>query len=632
MRTPQIETASAQGHTTSLRQKCGRYNDTDAAIRVAASTRCRLDKASTEPFRQTVNQLSMRPGGIVRRIAVVVNALDAAYQMMLVRYLHACCEKRHFELVVFPGGVLRDTEQSTSPDNSIYDLIDLKSIDALVLATQTIQKQVGLEGVSEFCRRFSHLALCSVGAELPGIPSLLIDNAGGIRQLVRHLIVDHHHRSIAYIAGPPGNGEARERYQGYCDELRAHSIELDPELAVEGDFLPESGEQAVRTLLEQRHLRPDAIVAANDYMAIGALDALAKSDSIHAKKVRVVGFDNVDDANFTTPPLTTVQQPLAAMADAAVSCLVAQLDRRGPGESARLETQLVVRRSCGCLLAPVRKTGFSRIPAEGHDYHQKLLRRRDRIRAELARASGGSFGGVDNWEYRLIDTLVDDLRGVPGDRFLTEVEAVLQGIAQRGGDLWRFDGVLSALRKQALQCMAPDEIVRTKTEDLLHNARSLGGEAIARTEGHKLLGLERLIQIVNDVGARLAQSASAPSLRKSLNAQLPRLGIRRSFIILHDTKADGERAFARVFHAFDSERGECTPRAELRFAAEQIVPGELWLKGRSLSWIVMPLFCAGTKLGYAVLDLSLKDAAYYEILRVHLSTALFRALSTFPQG
>ena len=98
----------------------------------------------------------------------------------------------------------------------------------------------------------------------------------------------------------------------------------------------------------------DALVAANDYMALGAIPALQERDLRVPSDVAVVGFDDIEDARFSTPPLTTVRQPLYQQGEAALELVLAQLDGAEVAPQTTAATELVVRQSCGCLSGLMR--------------------------------------------------------------------------------------------------------------------------------------------------------------------------------------------------------------------------------------------------------------------------------------
>ena len=144
--------------------------------------------------------------------------------------------------------------------------------------------------------------------------------------MTRHLI-DLGHRRIAHVSGPANFAASSLRRRGYELALAEAGLAREPSLVVEGDFTFASGIASVGKLLEGE--RPTAIFAANDDMALGVLQGAAAAGLSVPLDLSVAGFDDTPSALFSTPPLTTIRQPVAEMAAEATRRLVVSTDRPG---------------------------------------------------------------------------------------------------------------------------------------------------------------------------------------------------------------------------------------------------------------------------------------------------------------
>ncbi len=199
------------------------------------------------------------------------------------------------------------------------------------------------------------VVLLNCAAQGRELTAINIDNRGGARAMVEHL-VSVGRRCIAFIEGPARNHDAAERLAGYREGLAEAGVAAEPGWELPGDFTELGGYRAIGTLLAQRAL-PDAIFAANDSMAVGALSALREAGIRVADDVAVVGFDDIPIARYMSPPLTTVHVPIAELGTRAVEALLRAVRSQGAGPgrtrertAARREvvpTRLVIRRSCG---------------------------------------------------------------------------------------------------------------------------------------------------------------------------------------------------------------------------------------------------------------------------------------------
>jgi LacI family transcriptional regulator len=175
------------------------------------------------------------------------------------------------------------------------------------------------------------------------------DNAGGMTALAAHLIGQHRYRRLCFVSGPKDAPDAAER-QAAFEQAVLTSRDGVIDQVISGDFSETSGVAAARILLERRSM-PDAVVCANDQMAIGVLRELQRSGIAVPSDVALTGFDDLSPSRIVDPPLTTVSQPLHDLGTRATHRLLARIDDPGlPPRTEVLPTQAVLRDSCGCPL------------------------------------------------------------------------------------------------------------------------------------------------------------------------------------------------------------------------------------------------------------------------------------------
>jgi LacI family transcriptional regulator len=178
----------------------------------------------------------------------------------------------------------------------------------------------------------------------PSIPAVSASHAAGARDATLHLL-RLGHRRIAAITGPRGWVADEERLNGYHAALASVGVMPDAQLEIEADFQREGGYRSTLQLLALPE-PPTAIFAFNDNLAMGALRAATDSGLTLPDDLSIIGFDDLEQAAYTTPTLTTVRQPLAEMGRMAVSLLLRQLEgNRVETLRVELATQLVVRGS-----------------------------------------------------------------------------------------------------------------------------------------------------------------------------------------------------------------------------------------------------------------------------------------------
>lgn len=204
--------------------------------------------------------------------------------------------------------------------------------------------------------------LVNTGVELPGHIQFVVDNFGGAADMTRHLLARGRQR-VAFIRGPSGNHESLERLRGYHAGIgQGHAT-----IIFDGDFTQEAGWAAGQRIAKLK-VRPDAIFASNDMMAIGSMAALSAAGIRIPEDIAVAGFDDIPMARYVTPALTTVRVPIAALGANALDALVDLVESPGadtpsldtPHPTIVMPVELIVRQSCGTG-PPLVKTSSERL-------------------------------------------------------------------------------------------------------------------------------------------------------------------------------------------------------------------------------------------------------------------------------
>lgn len=187
--------------------------------------------------------------------------------------------------------------------------------------------------------------------QLDHLDHIEVANADGQRELTRHLIEDHGLRHLAYVGSAEESPDVAARFRGYREACRAAGVAVrdEPDLRVPMMTQAE-GARATAALLDRTGDRPDALLFANDQMAVGALHTLERRGVRVPGDVAVTGFDGIALGRLVHPALTTVRQPMRRMGEEAVELLVRRLNGTADSEpvSLMLPVSVVRRSSCGC--------------------------------------------------------------------------------------------------------------------------------------------------------------------------------------------------------------------------------------------------------------------------------------------
>jgi LacI family transcriptional regulator len=308
----------------------------------------RISEATRERVMQIAHEMGYQPSASARNLAMsstetlalVFPQISGPYFSEFINGAESVARSHQYHLLVYSS---LDADQ----EDPLLNLLPART-DGIILGTRS-SSTAYIHRLHQ--RRFPFILL---GREVPGLEthSLHPDNERGALDITRHLIGVHGYQQIAFICGPQDQLHNSERLQGYQRALNEAGLALDPQLLAPGNFDEASGYAAAQMLLE-RQPRPQAIFAANDQMAIGAI-AAANERGLHVPEdLAVVGFDDIPTAPYLQPPLTTVNVAIFEQGAQAVQLLLKQIAEPNlPARVLHIPTRLVVRHSCGCNPLP----------------------------------------------------------------------------------------------------------------------------------------------------------------------------------------------------------------------------------------------------------------------------------------
>jgi LacI family transcriptional regulator len=305
---------------------------------VAPATRERIEILLREYGYRRRGVPQTAPSGLVD---LVFNDLDSPWAVEIIRGVEEALNAEGLSAVVSAihrRGIADSTRKW-------LDTLAARASDGAILVTTDLDSFLHAE--------LQRLHLPVVVIDPAGVPDLEVPTIGatnwtGAVTATEHLI-QQNHRRIGFVAGRPGLWCSRARLDGYRAGLDAAGIPFDPTLVIPGDFDYASGFAAGTRLLGQTD-RATAIFAASDQMALGVYEAARQQSLRIPDDLSVIGFDDLPEASWASPPLTTVRQPLSEMGALAGHTLV-RLIRGESVESPRIElsTRLVQRASVHAL-------------------------------------------------------------------------------------------------------------------------------------------------------------------------------------------------------------------------------------------------------------------------------------------
>ncbi|MFB7308223.1 LacI family DNA-binding transcriptional regulator [Streptomyces sp. NPDC056192] len=319
----------------------------EAGVSVATVSRVLNSHPSVSPDARArvlaaVDALGYRPNAVARSLrtdqtrtlGLIISDVLNPYFTALARAVEE--EARALGYSVIIGNA---DERPELQDHHVRTLLDRRIDGLLVSPTDGGSPQI-LDAVR------GGTPMVFVDRWIPGVdvPVVRADGCPAVRDLVAHL---HRlgHRRLAIIAGPAATTTGSERVEAFREALGAHGLPLPDAYIGQGDFQADSGRRATERFLALPE-PPDVVFAADNLMALGALDAIRAHGLRVPQDIALAAFDDIPWFVHTDPPITAIAQPTGDLGRAAVRALVDVIEGRPP-QSVTLSASLVVRRSCG---------------------------------------------------------------------------------------------------------------------------------------------------------------------------------------------------------------------------------------------------------------------------------------------
>lgn len=273
---------------------------------------------------------------------------------------------------------------------NIYNLPDFTQYDGVITNLETIHDVKVREALIDRIRK-AGVPCVSMLVRIDGTFNILLENQSGMHAVVEHLVEAHHVRRIFYISGPIESQDAAERLNAYREAMGMHRLAWDEQMVAYGDYTYKSGIQAVNELLRKDMPLPDAVMAANDDMAVGAILALKEAGYRVPEDILVTGYDNSSIARLNHPRLTTVRRGEYTAAEIAYKTLIQAIRKENPPMEHIVYGKPLFSQSCGCD----RKQSYTHAELQ-EMYVKKLVEVDDNL--ELLKCCAAEFTGLETFD------------------------------------------------------------------------------------------------------------------------------------------------------------------------------------------------------------------------------------------
>jgi DNA-binding LacI/PurR family transcriptional regulator/signal transduction histidine kinase/CheY-like chemotaxis protein len=542
-----------------------------------------------------------------KTIAVLVDYIDhlsRGYEYELREAFESATRELNVNLLLLAGRTLDDDDPWIAAQNGVYKMLGAGSVDGIILCAAGLAAHSGVAAVERLAQRHPGLPTCSLGLELPGVPSVVVDNRSGMEALVEHMVVHHACNQIVFLGGPEANPDAQLRLQVFREVMARHGRPIDPNLVLHTDFTFLTGKGLTEALL-LGGASFDAVIAANDGLGLGASEALRAHNLRVPLNVRVTGFDDLAMSRLGDPPLSTVRQPLKELACASVDIVMAQIAGQRVPACTTLGSEFLPRESCGCGSQAVQDSlPPLAISPRGADFVRANSQRLLRLLVPIQR----SFGSAEHAAH-ILASLEAELNG---ERlaFVAGLEHILSN-AKGNGEIYEdFQRALTLLRSELSSVQDPE------LEELWHEARLQVALIATRSHARQTAISEDRYDRLLKTGERFATNLDLPSLKAVLLRELPIAHVQSAFVSL--CVGSDQRMLEPFFCLRDGQLAELPPEP---YPSDQLFPRGMVSTTRRQTWIVFPLTFEAELLGVVAFEHAASFIGY-EMFRDRIGTAL----------
>ena len=286
-----------------------------------------------------------------KNIALLVAMIENEFSYAICEGALMGAKEIDANLFILPGGIIDaryddfDANCYRYQYNVLYSCLKSKAIDAVIIEYGTITSFLDAKKKKEFLEKLGDIPVILLAGEEEGYSSICVDNQAGLNEAILHLIDHHRCKKIGFVSGPiETSQDARERLHVFYDTMKSRNLEVSEDWIAYGNF-SEFSEEVVENLI-QTHPDIEAIVFANDQMAMGGYNVMKKLHIKPGKDILVTGFDDSPTAMLLEPHLTTVKADTKEVAYRAVlECLNVM---EGEEIHQMVRSRLIMRESCGC--------------------------------------------------------------------------------------------------------------------------------------------------------------------------------------------------------------------------------------------------------------------------------------------
>lgn len=296
-----------------------------------------------------------------KTIGIILFDITGYYQQQLVHTLSKTASKHGYNLLTFSAFTIYGSDtKNAAGEYNILHLIPYEQLDALIVCHDTFNSNEAVEELWKLVTERCQAPIISIRKKVNGCYNILVEDTDAIPAFVRNFHDVHHFDRIAFMSGPYNHPDAIFRLEKYKEAMAELGLDCPEEYIFEGNFWKDCALDASKHFMSLKK-RPQAIVCANDYMALSLCKELTLQGYSVPQDIAISGFDDVRDARANVPPLTTCYVSVSDMAKKAMETIDTLLNGKEAPACTFVPTKIIIRNSCGCESSTMKDLSLSRM-------------------------------------------------------------------------------------------------------------------------------------------------------------------------------------------------------------------------------------------------------------------------------
>ncbi|MBN2442803.1 MAG: substrate-binding domain-containing protein [Spirochaetales bacterium] len=568
-------------------------------------------------------------------IGFLTDWVESSYHLPILAGINEKAIELDVNILTFVGGAINSPHNYEKLRNIIYQFATSRTIDGLIISTGSIGHYITDVQLTEFINSYQPIPVVSLSQEIGSVHSILVDNKPGLHEMILHLIKKHGYSKPAFVSGPENNQESILRLNTYKEALSECNIPFKQEFVVPGKFIAQSGKDAVRILLDERRVKPDVIIAANDGMAMGLLEELQDRNISIPYEIAITGFDDQLPCQFTNPTISTIKQPIREQGSKALEIVLAILSGKTVPKVTTLPTKAIFRESCGCYISMEEYHSISLKKNESKIEDISSISIKNSCPEEMLKqieaiTPMGNKVELNKIIRTLFRNFIKSIEDKNGNTVIKILKSFLYSKKNTGIEERIWQHCISLFRFY----LNPDQKDKEKKkfyEELLDIIKLIITEYYTRLNSNLFIERESVTDIYRDTSEALTAMNSMEEIAGLLERRLPEIGISSCYFSLYEGngKYHPSSSLSRLVLAFNRQGSIILNEDEVTFPTEQLVPNNILGSIDRFSLYIDPLFSGTQQLGIALYDIDRETGLTFDIMRrILLNSALKGAIYT----